>query len=291
MTASIRTGDQAQQLIARQLARLQSLQPRVLEDDDPEALHQFRVSLRRLRSLITQFRAALELPAKLNRSRLATLARTTGDCRDADVLRELLELLEQRLLLRLQPAERQQCRPLLRQLKQRRRAAFRELSAGLRSSRCRRLLEQLQSWCLAPAYTRLGQGPLEDWLEEWLLASSGGCFLHGGWFAETPSAPELHALRKRVKEVRYGLEALATWLGDAGEDWIRDLRAAQSCLGDLHDQEVLIQLIRGQGQAASALRQPLEQDRQERWQQWQTLRDELLQPERRRSLLRLPRPA
>lgn len=288
MTASVSTGEQAQQLISRQLCRLQSLQPRVLEDDDPEALHQFRVSLRRLRSLITQFGAALELPPKLNRSRIAALARATGNCRDADVLHAQLE---QRLLHRLQPAERQGCRPLLRQLKRQRRHAFRELEAGLRSRRCRTLLEQLQSWSHAPAYTNLGQRPLEDWLEEWLLASTGCCFLHGGWFAGDPSDPELHALRKRVKEVRYGLEALAAWLGDAGEGWVHDLRAAQSCLGDLHDQEVLLQLIRGHGKAASALHQALEQDRQERWQQWQTLRDELLQPERRRSLLRLSCPA
>lgn len=284
MTSCISTGAWAQQLIAHQLSRLQSLQPRVLEDSDPEPLHQFRVSLRRLRSLISHFAAALELPQGLNRARIAALARATGDCRDADVLQELLE---QRLLPRLQPDQQHDCRPLRRQLKRQRRRAFRELETALGSNRCRTLLEQLEGWTLAPRYTSLGQQPLDAWLQEWLLACGGGCFLHGGWFADDPSDPELHALRKRIKEVRYGLEALRERLGDEGEAWIRDLRSVQSCLGDLHDQEVLRLLIRGHGSPATELRRALMQERQEHWQQWQQLRAELLQPARRHSLLRL----
>lgn len=284
MGASLSTGEQAQLLIARQLSRLQGLRPQVLEDDDPEALHQFRVSLRRLRSLISQFGPALELPPRLNRGRIAALARATGDCRDADVLRELLE---QQLLPRLQPAERDACRPLRRQLKRQRRQAFQKLETGLRSSRCRSLLEQLESWGQAPRYTSLGQGPLNAWLPEWLLACSSGCFLHGGWFAGEPDDPELHALRKQVKEVRYGLEALRDWIGEPGEAWIGDLRRVQSCLGDLHDQAVLMQLIPGHREVETALHRALKQDSEACWDHWQQLRTELLQPKRRHSLLQL----
>lgn len=284
MTTSISTGEQAQRLIAHQLTRLRALRPRVLEDDDPEALHQWRVSLRRLRSLISQFGAALELPPRLKRARIASLARATGNCRDADVLRERLE---QRLLPRLQPGERKGCKPLLRQLKQQRRRAFQELEAALRSRRCGTLLDQLESWCLAPRTTGLGQQPLEDWLQEWLLNCSSGCFLHGGWFAEDPRDPDLHALRKQVKEVRYGLEALRDWLGEAGDGWIHDLRSVQSCLGDLHDQEVLRQLLHGHGPAAAGLRDALEQDRQACWSQWRQWRETLLPRRRRQSLLQL----
>lgn len=284
MTASVSTGEQARQLISTQLARLRALLPRVLEDEDPEALHQFRVSLRRLRSLLSQFGAALELPPRLKSNRIAALARSTGACRDADVLRQQLE---QHLLPRLEPKERQDCRPLLRQLKRCRRQAFRDLETALRSRRCHALLEQLEQWSQAPRSTSLGQQPLQDWLQDWLLASTSGCFLHGGWFAADPSDPELHALRKRVKQVRYSMEALRGWLGDAGERWIHDLRSVQSCLGDLHDQEVLLQLIRSHGQSAAGLRLTLERDRQDRWEQWQRLRQDLLEPQRRQSLLRL----
>ncbi len=289
MTASITTGEQVQQLIAHQLSRLESLRPEVLRGEDPEALHQFRVSLRRLRSLLSQFGPALQLPPRLNRARIAALARATGSCRDADVLREHLE---ERLLPRLDPGEQKACAPLQRQLKRQRRQALKELQAELSSGRTRRLLNRLECWCRDPRYTSLGLQSLAAWLPEWLQACGGTCFLHGGWFATQPSDAELHELRKRIKEVRYGLEALRSWLGEAGEAWIGDLREVQSCLGDLHDLEVLMQLLGHQHLADDAasgagLHRLLEEQRQERWQEWLALRTKLLQPDRRRSLVRL----
>lgn len=289
MPPSVTTGEQAQQLISRQFSRLQTLWPEVLQGDDPEALHQFRVSLRRLRSLLSQFRAALELPPRLKRARIAALARATGNCRDADVLREHLE---QELLPRLEAGERQAGDALLLQLKRRRRQAMTELQRELGSQRARKLLNQLDRWCQEPRYTSLGLLPLTEWLPEWLQACTGSCFLHAGWFATHPSDSDLHALRKRIKEVRYSLEALREWLGEPGEVWIGDLRSVQSCLGELHDQEVLMQLLRHQGQADAAaspkaLHRLLEEQRQERWQQWLALRRDLLQPSQRRQLARL----
>ena len=292
MTASITTGEHAQQLIAHQLSRLENLRPEVLRGEDPEALHQFRVSLRRLRSLLSQFGPALRLPPRLNRARIAALARATGSCRDADVLREHLE---ERLIPRLDPSEQRSCAPLQRQLKRQRRRALKELQAELSSGRTRRLLNRLERWCREPLYTSLGQQSLAAWLPEWLQACGGTCFLHGGWFATHPGDAELHELRKRIKEVRYGLEALRIWLGEPGKAWIDDLREVQSCLGDLHDLEVLMQLLGQQHRAddaasGAALHQLLEEQRQERWQQWLALRNKLLQPDRRRSLVRLTDP-
>lgn len=289
MTASITTGEQAQRLIAHQLSRVETLRPEVLRGEDPEALHQFRVSLRRLRSHLSQFGPALQLPPRLNRARIAALARATGSCRDADVLQEHLE---RQLLPRLDPVEQKACAPLRRQLKRQRRQAMKALQAELGSDRTHRLLNRLERWCREPRYTSLGQQFLAEWLPEWLQACSGTCFLHGGWFAAHPSDAELHELRKRIKEVRYGLEALRGWLGEPGEAWIRDLRDVQSCLGDLHDLEVLMQLLGHQSpddDAASwsSLRRLLEEQRQERWQQWLELRSKLLQADRRRSLVRL----
>jgi CHAD domain-containing protein len=289
MTASITTGEQAQQLIAHQLSRVETLRPEVLRGEDPEALHQFRVSLRRLRSHLSQFGPALQLPPRLNRARIAALARATGSCRDVDVLQEHLE---RQLLPRLDPREQKACAPLRRQLKRQRRQAMKALQAELGSDRAHRLLNRLERWCREPRYTSLGQQSLAEWLPEWLQACGGSCFLHGGWFAAHPSDAELHELRKRIKEVRYGLEALRGWLGEPGEAWIRDLRDVQSCLGDLHDLEVLMQLLGPQSpddDAASwsSLRRLLEEQRQERWQQWLELRSKLMQPDRRRSLVRL----
>jgi len=285
MAPSLSTGEQAQRLLAVQLTRLRSLLPQVLEDDDPEALHQFRVSLRRLRSLIRQFEAALMLPERLKRSRIAALARATGDCRDADVLREQLK---QRLLPQLPASDQADCRPLLRQLRRQRRQAFQQLETALRSRRCRQLIEQLEQWTLTPRFSCLGEQPLAAWLPEWLMACSGGCFLHSGLFAADADAASLHDLRKRIKEMRYGMESLAEWLGEEGAQWISDLRGVQSCLGDLHDQQALRQLVGAHGPVPTGLVEALEHERLERWQQWQQRRDALLEPQRRHRLLQMP---
>ena len=281
------SGDHARQLIQQQLARLRDLHPLVLADRDPEPLHQFRVSLRRLRALLQQFGPALVLPRRISRARIAAVARATGRCRDGDVLSAVLET---QLLPQLQAAERKACAPLRRRLRQQRRRAFVELRDELGSKRYRNLMEQLEAWCRTPRFSRLGQLDLTDWLQEWLLASTGCCFLHAGWFAADPAAPDLHDLRKRIKEVRYGLEALRDRLGSNGEAWIADLRRVQSCLGDLHDQEVLLQLLceaRGGSPTPAALIQALEAQRDCSWQQWQRLTEELLPAQRRRSLVGL----
>ena len=68
-------------------------QAEVLADDDPEALHQLPVALRRLRTALGQFGPALELPKGVTERRIAQVAERTGRCRDLDVLR--LRLREQ----------------------------------------------------------------------------------------------------------------------------------------------------------------------------------------------------
>lgn len=286
MTPSLSSGERAHALIAHQLSRLQSLRPQLLEDTDPEALHQFRVSLRRLRSLLHQFSPALILPPKLSSPRIAALARVSGGCRDADVLQEHLE----RLRPQLEPVGQSSCRTLLRHIRKERRQCFADLESSLTSRGAKRLFERLQSWVEAPLFTDLGRLALEDWLQEWLLAATGSAFLHGGWFATRADDPGVHALRKRLKEVRYGLEALQPWLGRDAGPWITAMRSAQDCLGTLHDLEVLLQKLTQALQppddtAAAALRIPLQRLRQQSWHQWLELKQGLLLPQRRRTLI------
>ena len=56
---ALSSGAYALDLIQRQVRRLGKLQGEVLADRDPEPLHQLRVSLRRLRTALSQFGPAL----------------------------------------------------------------------------------------------------------------------------------------------------------------------------------------------------------------------------------------
>lgn len=279
-------GTHALAQIQRQTRRLAALHREVLADEDPEALHQFRVSLRRLRTALRQFAPALELPDGVSPGRIAGLARSTGLSRDLDVLRERLE---HGILPRLAAEERQALRPALKRLRRDRQIAFEAVRDALGSSRYLKLLARLGRWAQQPAFTPLGHLPLADWLHEWHLPLSGALFLHPGWLATHPQDESLHELRKSLKGVRYALEHLAEALEAPGHSWISVLKQAQSWLGELHDLQVLEACLldrpgHGAGRGLEGLRGELERQRSEVWGQWRTLAALLLLPESRRAL-------
>ncbi|MFN5194264.1 MAG: CHAD domain-containing protein [Cyanobacteriota bacterium] len=287
---TLSSGSHAHALILDLGRRIRRLEPEVLADNDPEALHQLRVSLRRLRTVLVQFAPALVLPRRLRRSRVAAIAQSTGRTRDLDVL-------QQRFVASLQPLlpgeEQHELRPFLRHLARARRRSFRELRHGLRSGRSRRLLASLADWNASPRYTTLGRQPLLPWLHEWHLAAAGRLFLHPGWFSADPRDPELHDLRKRIKEVRYGIDHLQPVLPAGTAAWIDTLKQAQGILGDLHDLEVMHELLRQSlddraiHQIVPTLSGLLAHDRDNLWQRWQLLAARLLQETWRRALLDL----
>ncbi len=298
-SASVSNGAFAVALIAAQTERLRRLRPEVLEDAEREPLHQLRVSLRRLRTVLQQFAPALVLPERVNGRRIAALARRTGLCRDLDVLRDHLD---HQLLAQLCEEEQQALRPLLKPLRRRRRQAFAAVVEMLEDGRWQRLLQRLEAWQQRPVFTALGEEPLAEWLLEWPRPLTAGLFLHPGWWAHQPQDPALHELRKRIKGVRYGLEPLLERLDPATQAWIGPLKQAQSALGALQDLQVLQALLlqdpaRRQGDAAARLEGvavELERQRAVGWEQWGEARAQLLRPESRLALPTLspwPKPA
>src|SRR5262245_636122 len=78
-----------------------SAQPRLADPDDEEALHDFRVALRRLRSAVKSYRAHLHgSVAKKDRRALRSLAAATNRNRDAEVLVAWIRERIRRLALR-----------------------------------------------------------------------------------------------------------------------------------------------------------------------------------------------
>jgi len=256
--------------IRRQVRRLERLQPAVLQDRDPENLHQLRVGLRRLRSLLELFRPALVLPPGVEGWRLASLARRTGPCRDLDVLQRRLE---QQLLPALAAEERQALAPWRKGLERERREALERLSRALAGPRWSRLLERLRRWQHKPCFSHLGRQPLTPWLSLWPTPVLAALFLHPGWWEEDPAADSLHGLRKRIKMARYALEPLEPFCPAELRGWIADLRQAQGHLGELHDLQVLEGRLQAEGQrrrgkGLTGLRQELARQRQEHWRLW-----------------------
>jgi CHAD domain-containing protein len=283
---SLSSGGHALALIQHQTRRLGRLQPEVLADKDPEALHQLRVSLRRLRTALRQFAPALSLPQAITDARIAAVARRTGLTRDLDVMRERLETT---ILPALPASEQEALHPALRRLAKDRRRSFDDLREALTASRYLKLLARLHRWQAQPSFTELGQQPLCRWWFEWLVPISSGLFLHPGWLSSDPAAPALHDLRKRLKGVRYAFENLEPFLDPALLIWIDRLKLAQDHLGELHDLQVLELTLAERDRSRRhgdwpALASELGRLRQECWQRWRQLAETMAGDDGRRNL-------
>ena len=285
---ALSSGAYALDLIQRQVRRLGKLQGEVLADRDPEPLHQLRVSLRRLRTALTQFGPALVLPDSVTDRRIAAVARRTGLCRDLDVLQLRLQ---QQLLPRLPDHEQQALEGPMKRLARDRSQAFDTLKEALHSSRYLKLLARLHKWQQRPRYTPLGQLPLAAWLFDWQAPFTAALFLHSGWTVEDPTAEALHDLRKRIKAARYALEHLEDWCEPALKAWIQELRQAQELLGELHDLQILSHTLAGSGNTLKShrlpvLRSELEGQQAEHWLRWREQAQRLQQDSHRRAIHR-----
>lgn len=233
-----------------QLERATAARTQLVEGDRNEALHDFRVALRRLRSLLRSHRSrfAVEFPRKALR-RIAALARDTNPGRDAEVQLAWLVTFGDDL----KPAERAGHRALVRELEQRRDECYRkvereivrdfagiaeELGARLAAYRIAIDLERPANPPSFAAATReaLTQGSAEL-LEK--LARIGSV-------ADEAAG---HEARIAAKRLRYLAEPVAPWI-EAAEPPIGLLKELQDLLGELHDGQLLAALV---GQALADL--------------------------------------
>ncbi len=208
---------------------LDEIAPR-LSTDDPEAVHDLRVTLRRLRSLLRASRQIFgRFHADFARAELGRIAAPTGAIRDEEALRETLDRVAATPRLRAMVARLKRARgPRDRA----RRAAFvRAVHQGLLTE-ARRALDALLRLPVRPRRDRDGGKFARRALRRALTEVE-----------RRGSPPDddvagLHELRIAHKRVRYLAMGLAPLLGDAAEPARRRAERAQKRLGDLHDLDV-----------------------------------------------------
>jgi CHAD domain-containing protein len=184
----------------------------VLDNSDPEPLHQMRVSMRRLRTTLDQWAPALVLPKLVSAERVTKPLRRLGMARDLDVLGQRLE---QGLLPQLPKAEAKQLKPVLKQLRRERQLAHEGVVATLQSSAYLAMVAQLQGWLKDPQFSAWGDSALEGWVWELQLPALGELFLHPGWLVSElgDQGEAIHGLRLAIKRARYGLESISPMAG------------------------------------------------------------------------------
>jgi CHAD domain-containing protein/CYTH domain-containing protein len=210
---------------------------RLAAGGDAEALHDVRVAVRRLRSLLRAHRIMLAVPAE-SRRQLGALAEATGEMRDLEV--QLAWLREARATLG--SAEK---------------VGQSWLTARLarREGRARRRLKKRLPELFAPA---------EEALRKWLATRAATALPHEGEFGSAVAAllpdlvgaltlalagihsredqAEAHAARIAAKRLRYALEPISEQLPEAAA-LATELSLLQDELGAMHDTEVLLGTI------------------------------------------------
>ena len=280
-------GAYAAGLIKTHVKEIVTLQSGVLKDQEPEPLHQLRVHLRRLRTLLVQFGPALVLPDRVTDQSLAKTGRRLGLVRDLDVLEGQIQ---QQLPL-LPAPELAKLKPGLKALVRSRKLAFAGLSEELRSRRYLRMLAKLQGWLRQPQFTAFGEEPAKNWLLEWKAPVLTGLLSHPGWRAGDPDrdGPCLHDLRKRIKQARYGLANLRGLEGEALDAWLGRFKSQQDTLGALNDllvlhQAMADQLLGNPAQLVPELSARLQEQQRQLWQQWQSQASSMLEESGRNAL-------
>ena len=227
-------------ILAAALEQLQANEAGVLGATDSEYLHQFRVALRRMRSALRVFRAALE-PAFVAHARneLRWIARETGAARDWDVLATATL-----------PAilgawgEAPATRSVRARVAARRKAARETLRAALGSPRYARLVLHLARGLAAPARQGADAAmPLASFATR-VLEKRHKRLVAGAQRLSALTPGERHELRLEAKRLRYALEGFEDLLRHRRFEAYRALLAEiQDDLGRANDAAVAQRLL------------------------------------------------
>jgi len=235
------------------LDRFRRHEPGVRDDADLEELHDFRVTLRRTRSLLAAGRRVFPQEELTLLRALATwMAGVTSPVRDLDVL--LVDL--PTFTARISPELSDGIDPLRDALVARRNVAFEALIEALDGERYPVLLRRWQA--MATVY-RVGGGdpgpdagrPAGDVADELILRAYRRTRRRGKAAMATGDRPEWHDLRKALKRFRYLVNGFAPMYEPGAFTGVqRQLSDLQDTLGRLQDHHVQAALVEEVGAAA-----------------------------------------
>ena len=203
----------------------------IIADRDPDALHQARVSMRRLRTAFGLFRPAIRQGAlEPLKTELRDFLRPFGMARNLDVyLAKHGDELGWRDRRKLTSARAE---------------SYDQVIEALKSQRMRDMLVDLVEWTasdewrLDAADDRIGKFAARRLDKAWSKVRRGGSKL------SNLEEHELHRLRINIKKLRYSVEFLAPlYPRKRVRKFAASLEAIQDCLGLIHDDMVSRQIV------------------------------------------------
>jgi CHAD domain-containing protein len=204
--------------------------------EEPEAVHKFRVAIRRLRSVLRSARPMVDrVWSDQLRAELDWLAQALGRVRDLDVLLGHLE--EQVADL---PDDREAAELLLTKLHSKRAAAQSELVETLASDRYATLLARVEEAAAEPRWVG-DEVPVEELARKDFERFDRKASKLGS----KPSNESLHGVRIRAKRARYAAEVAEPLVGKPAQRFVSRARKFQDVAGEHQDAVVAEGTLRG----------------------------------------------
>jgi CHAD domain-containing protein/CYTH domain-containing protein len=244
--------ERASRIVALDLLRgVDATRLRLIDPTDIEALHDFRVAVRRLRSWIRAFRPYVSSSVgKKDRQRLQRVADATSTARDTEVqLAWLLSREEQ-----LEPTERVGASHLRRRLELRKYDA----DASLHQEIARDLARAVDSLSLSlPVYairSRVDEPPrihpMSAALADLVARHAGSLRDRLRHVRSVDDQVLAHDARIEGKRLRYLLEPVCEII-EGADDVIADLKVLQNVIGEMHDAYVLSREVMAEAETSS----------------------------------------
>ena len=218
-----------------------------VRQDAPDAVHQFRVAARRMRSVLASFRKLTDkATARLLREELQWLAGTVGEARDLEVMRaHLNEELDAEPSDLVMGHAKQHLDDTLGGAYE---AALAEGRAALDSERYFRLLDALDGFLVSPPLAGAAHKKARGRIGRFVNAERRRLkdevkSLRRAPDPETGSAA-LHEVRKSAKRLRYAAEAAVPVFGKEAARVARAAEEIQTILGEHQDSVVVREKLR-----------------------------------------------
>jgi CHAD domain-containing protein len=242
--------------IQKEYVSILTLESKVLADDDVEAIHQMRVSLRRLRSQIQAFGSILDIPTVMGEKQIGKIAKVLGKVRDLDVLKKTCKSRE----IKLPDAEKVHIDKVLATILKRRRKEILKVKLMLKDRDYQYFKLGLNNWLNHPQYLPTATVAVGSILPELLLPTIGKLFINGSWWID----PDLdsgierelavsqlllihgeifHNFRKQVKATRYLMEIFVDQYPSRYQDYLKDIKQIHQLFGNIQDNIVLDKFI------------------------------------------------
>ena len=217
--------------LRRRLVAWRVHEPGARLGEDPEELHQLRVTARRIDATLALFRR--QLPPALVRARKSTKAvlRSLGAARDLDV--QLSELA--RYSAHLPEEERAAAEPLRALLERERERARTRMLRSLDAEPTRRWLETLSQATSAEGDGADGADPAMVVMPERVRRRFRKLRKSVRKLRPKSSMEDYHLVRRRAKQLRYATECGAPMFGKPADEMLRALRRLQDRLGAHQD--------------------------------------------------------